>query len=78
MIWKKKKLESPSARESEVQQLAATTERLLAEANGAFDNNEFLRAADALLQAAVVSYELARIDAAVRLAEILNEVEVKN
>ena len=76
MIWKKKKLESPSARESEVQQLAATTERLLAEANGAFDNNEFLRAADALLQAAVVSYELARVDAEARCQKILDEAEV--
>ena len=69
MIWKNKIETNLTA--DEAQKLAAEIERLIAEANGAFDANDFLRAGDCMAQAALVAYGLAGIDAEAKLHEIL-------
>lgn len=72
MIWKNK-TEIPHLGGKDAQKLAAHMERLLAEANAAFDANDFLRAGDAMAQAALVAYGLAGIDAEAKLNEIIRK-----
>lgn len=73
MIWKNRNIEIPHIDDKEAQQLAATMDRLLGEANGALDGDNFESAGDAMLQAAIICYRFAGIQAGARLSEILSK-----